>query len=97
MENPDNGLVLLVAMETITPYKKGEVFGVSPETAEKLLTRDMTMTDFGPKYPVVKVRRYIPEQDEELLLQNHTLNQKETTSFLQSYTQQPRSAANNQE
>lgn len=73
----NNNLVLLVAMETITPYKKGEVFGVSPEIAEKLLTKDMTLTDFGPKYPTVKVRRYIPEQDEELLLQNKTLNQKE--------------------
>lgn len=71
-KNGLDGLVLLVATETITPYKKGEVFGVSPEAAEKLLTRDMTPTDFGPKYPNVKVRRYIPEQDEELLLQNHT-------------------------
>lgn len=77
MEEPQNGTVLLVATDIITPFKKGEVFGVSPEQAEKLLTRDSTLTDFGPKYPVVKVRRYIPEQDEELLLQNRTLNQKE--------------------
>ena len=78
-----DNLVLLVALDTITPYKKGEVFGVSPEAAEKLLTRDMTLTDFGPKYPTVKVRRYIPEQDEELLLQNRTLNQKEHEKLFQ--------------
>lgn len=73
----DNGMVVLVATDTITPYKKGEVFAVTHEAAEKLLTRDMTPTDFGYKYPNVKVRRYIPEQDEELLLQNKVLNQKE--------------------
>lgn len=78
MDSDNNSnLVLLVATDTITPYKKGEVFGVSPEMAEKLLTKDLSPTDFGPKYPVVKVRRYIPEQDEELLIQNKTLNQKE--------------------
>lgn len=75
--DPNSNLVLLVAKETFTPYKKGEVFGVTPEVAEKLLTRDMTMTDFGPKYPVVKCRRFDPKQDMELLLQNGTLNQRE--------------------
>lgn len=77
MDNANSNLVLLVAKEVFTPYKKGEVFGVTPEVAEKLLTRDMTNTDFGPKYPVVKVRRFDPEKDTELLLRNGTLNQRE--------------------
>lgn len=76
MEN-NNNLVLLVATDTFTPYKKGEVFGVTPDVAEKLLTRDMTNNDFGPKYPVVKCRRFDPEKDMELILQNRTLNQRE--------------------
>lgn len=77
MPEENSNLVLLVTTDTLTPYKKGEVFGVTPEVAEKLLTKDMTMTDFGPKYPVVKVRRFDPEKDTELLLQNRTLNQRE--------------------
>ena len=87
-QTPDSNLVLLVTLDVMTPFRKGEVFGVSPEMAEKLLTKDMTLTDFGPKYPVVKCRRYNPEKDQELLLANRTLNQREHKKLEEKLTLQ---------
>lgn len=76
-------LVPLVTLEVLTPYKAGEVFAVPPAVAKKLLKVDMTKTDFGPKYPRVKVRLYNPDRDEALTLTNGTLNQEEHKKLLQ--------------
>ena len=76
-------LVPLVTLEVMTPYKAGEVFAVPPAVAKKLLKVDMTKTDFGPKYPRVKVRLYNPDRDEPLNLSNGTLNQEEHKKLLQ--------------
>lgn len=67
-------LVTLVALETITPYKAGEVFSVSQEDAELLLTPNRERTDFGARYPRVKVRKFDPRVDGERLLDEHSLN-----------------------
>jgi predicted ArsR family transcriptional regulator len=69
-------LVTLVALETFTPYRAGEVFSVSEEDAEKLLTRNNEKNDFGAKYPKVKVRKFDPRVDGERLLDEHSLNVK---------------------
>jgi len=73
-DNEQVEYVTLVAKEIITPYKKGEVFTVTKPQADMLLTRNMAENDFGPINPVVKVRLYDPEKDEQLLLDNHVLN-----------------------
>lgn len=67
-------LVTLVALEVFTPYKAGEVFSVDEELAEKLLKVDSTKTDFGRKYPKVKVRLFNPDVDMEKLLEHKVLN-----------------------
>jgi hypothetical protein len=67
-------LVTLVAMETLTPYKAGEVFSVSEEDAELLLNRNTEKTDFGTRYPKVKVRKFDPRVDADKLLDEHSLN-----------------------
>lgn len=70
--------VRLVSKEILTPYKREEVFSVSKEDAEKLLKADRSLTDFGPKYPVVKARPFDAKKgDEQLLLDNKYLNQEE--------------------
>jgi hypothetical protein len=72
--NPEVEKVTLVALDTITPYRKGEVFTVNRVAADKLLTRDNSVTDFGPRNERVKVRLFDPLKDEQLLLDNHVLN-----------------------
>lgn len=72
--NPDEEKVTLVATDTLTPYRKGEVFTVNKSQADRILNRDTTMTDFGPKNEKVKARLYDPDKDEQLLLDNRVLN-----------------------
>lgn len=73
----ENDRVSLVTTDTFTPYKKDEVFTVSRKEADQLLTPNLRENDFGPIYPVVKVRLYDEENDAWLLLKNNALNQKE--------------------
>lgn len=70
-------MVALVALDTFTPYKKDEVFAVTRKEANALLVKNMRENDFGPIYPVVKVRLFDEESDGHLLLKNGVLNQKE--------------------
>lgn len=74
--NP-NEKVTLVATDIITPYKKGEIFTVTAEQAQKLLTVDNTPTDFGVRNAEVKCRPFDPDKDAQLLLDNRVLNQVE--------------------
>jgi hypothetical protein len=76
-ESTQEPKVVLVALETFTPYKKGEVFAVTEKEAEAVLTPNLRNNDFGPIYPGVKVRKYDPESDAHLLLKNGVLNRKE--------------------
>jgi hypothetical protein len=73
-EDKGDGLVALVTTDILTPYRKGEVFRVTPEEAEMLLTRSMVENDFGPRNEKVRVRKFNPETDQQLLLDNGVLN-----------------------
>ena len=75
-EKQKRKMVTLVTLEVLTPYKAGEVFSVTEEEAEKLLTRNTEKTDFGPKYPRVKVRKFDSRVDGERLLEERSLNVK---------------------
>lgn len=77
-DNSENTeMVTLVATDTLTPYRKGDVFTVTKAQADMLKTRDLSATDFGHKNETVRVRDYDPEKDEQLLLDNRVLNQVE--------------------
>ena len=73
----DNEQVTLVTTDTLTPYKKGEVFTTTKSMANKLLTIDNSENAFGPRNPEIKVRLYNEKKDKDLLLKNRVLNQKE--------------------
>lgn len=73
-QDPSVEMVTLVATDTLTPYRKGEVFTVTKEQADRLKTRNMVENDFGPINPVVKVRDFDDAKDEQLLLDNRVLN-----------------------
>lgn len=79
---PQQEMVKLVSLEICTPYKAGEVATFDKKTAEQLLRRNMERTDFGPRYPKVKWRRYVEGQDEDLLLVNRSLTQEEHDKLL---------------
>jgi hypothetical protein len=76
-------LVMLVTTDIFTPYKKDEVFAVNKETAERLLKPSMERTDFGPRYPKVKVRLFDKDRDQELLLDNGYLTEEAHKELLQ--------------
>lgn len=72
--NEAEEMVVLVATDILTPYRKGEVFSLPQSQANKVLNRDMTATDFNVRNERVKARLFDPEKDQELLLDNHVLN-----------------------
>lgn len=74
MAEANEEYVTLVATDTLTPYRKGEVFTLPKSQADMVLTRDMSTTDFGHKNERVKARLFKPGEDDELLLDNRVLN-----------------------
>ena len=75
--------VRLVTTEILTPFRAAEVINVTEEEAEQLLHINLEKTDFGPRYPKVKVRKFVPGQDDELLLNSRSLTGPEHRALLE--------------
>lgn len=78
--NKDPNYVTLVATETLTPYRAGEIFTLPKDQAEMVLHKNTGSNDFHEQiYPKVKARLLDPDSvdDQKLILKNKVLNQKD--------------------